>query len=92
MGKTFRPYNPDQCLLLPPHVRQWLPEDHWALFLMDVMRELDLSGILEECERGGGREQPPYRPVMMVTLLLYAHCTGTRPLCQIERATYEQVV
>ncbi len=74
MGKTFRPYNPDQCLLLPA-VRQWLPEDHWALFLMAAMRELDLSETLEEYERGDGREQPPDRPV---TLLLYAYCTGTR--------------
>lgn len=91
MGKTFRAYNLDQQLLLPPDMRQWLPEGHLALFLLDVVQQLDLSEILEVYESGDGRGQPPYHPVMMVTLLLYAYCTGKPSSRRIERATYEDV-
>jgi len=91
MGKTFRAYNLDQRLLLPPDMRQWLPEGHLALFLLDVVSQLDLSEILKVYEEGDGRGQPPYHPVMMVTLLLYAYCTGKPSSRRIERATYEEV-
>ena len=91
MGKTFRAYNLDQRLLLPPDMRQWLPEGHLALFLVDVVSQLDLSEILQAYEDGDGRGQPPYHPVMMVTLLLYAYCTGKPSSRRIERATHEEV-
>ena len=91
MGKTFRAYNVDQRLLLPPDMRQWLPEGHLALFLLDVVSQLDLSQITAVYEQGDGRGQPPYHPVMMVTLLLYAYCTGKPSSRRIERATYEEV-
>jgi transposase len=91
MGKTFRAYNLDQRLLLPPDMRQWLPEGHLALFLVDVVSELDLSEILKVYEEGDGRGQPPYHPVMMATLLLYAYCSGKPSSRRIERATYEEV-
>jgi transposase len=91
MGKTFRAYNLEQRLLLPPDMRQWLPEGHLALFLLDVVEQLDLSEILETYESGDGRGQPPYHPVMMVTLLLYAYCTGKPSSRRIERATHEEV-
>lgn len=91
MGKTFRAYNLDQQLLLPPDMRQWLPEGHLALFLLDVVKQLDLSEIMEVYESGDGRGQPPYHPVMMVTLLLYAYCTGKPSSRRIERATHEEV-
>ncbi|MFQ5779034.1 MAG: IS1182 family transposase [Terriglobia bacterium] len=91
MGKTFRTYNLDQRLLLPPDMRQWLPEGHLALFLLDVVSQLDLTEILDVYESGDGRGQPPYHPVMMVTLLLYAYCTGKPSSRRIERATYEEV-
>jgi transposase len=91
MGKTFRAYNVDQRLLLPPDMRQWLPEGHLALFLLDVVSQLDLSTITAVYEQGDGRGQPPYHPVMMVTLLLYAYCTGKPSSRRIERATYEEV-
>src|SRR5712692_5594390 len=91
MGKTFRTYNLDQRLLLPPDMRQWLPEGHLALFVLDVVSQLDLTEILEVYESGDGRGQPPYHPVMMVTLLLYAYCTGKPSSRRIERATYEEV-
>jgi transposase len=91
MGKTFRAYNLDQRLLLPPDMRQWLPEGHLALFLLDVVSQLDLTEILQVYEDGDGRGQPPYHPVMMVTLLLHAYCTGKPSSRRIERATYEDV-
>src|SRR3990172_3817118 len=91
MGKTFRAYNLDQRLLLPPDMRQWLPEGHLALFLLDVVSQLDLTEILEVYEQGDGRGQPPYHPVMMVTLLVYAYCIGKPSSRKIERATYDEV-
>ncbi len=91
MGKIFRPYSLDQRLLLPPDLREWLPEGHLALFISDVVDELDLSAIFASYEDGDGRGQPPYHPAMMVKLLLYAYCTGKPSSRKIERATYEEV-
>jgi len=79
MGKTFRRYEPNQYLLLPPDLRQWLPEGHLALFVSDVVDELDLSEILDEYEKGDGRGFPPYHPVMMVKLLVYGYAIGVAP-------------
>lgn len=90
-GKTFRASKVDQRLLLPPDMRQWLPEGHLALFVLDVVSQLDLTEILKVYEDGDGRGQPPYHPVMMVTLLLYAYCTGKPSSRRIERATHEEV-
>jgi len=73
--KTFRPYEPDQLLLLPPSIQEWLPEDHLARFISEVVDTLELSAIegnyLEE------RGFPPYHPRMMTKVLLYGYCTGT---------------
>lgn len=89
--RLFRPYDMDQQLLLPPDLRGWLPEGHLALFISDVVDELDLSAIVASYQRGDGRGQPPYHPAMMVKLLLYAYCTGKPSSRKIERATYEDV-
>src|SRR5712692_3264922 len=91
MTKTFRPYTLDQQLLLPPDMRQWLPEGDLALFISDVVDELDLSAISHSYETGDGRGQPPYDPAMMVKVLLYAYCTGLRSSRKIERATYRDI-
>ena len=91
MTKTFRPYSLDQQLLLPPDLRSWLPEGDLALFVSDVVDELDLSAIYAAYERGEGRGQPPYHPAMMVKLLLYGYCIGTASSRKIERATYRDV-
>lgn len=59
MAKTYRPYLPDQDFLLPPSLNEWLPEDHLAYFVSDVIDQLDLSAIesvYEKEERG----QPRY--------------------------------
>ena len=75
MSKTYLPYDPDQQLLLPAALREWLPEDHLAYFISDVVDQLDLSKITVsyEGERRGG---PPYNPWMMVKVLLYAYFIG----------------
>lgn len=91
MNKTFRPYDLNQRLLLPPDLREWLPEGHLAQFISDVVDELDLSAIIRSYEDGDGRGQPPYHPAMMVKLLLYAYCIGKPSSRKIERATYEDV-
>ena len=91
MTKVFRPYSLDQRLLLPPDLREWLPEGHLALFVSDVVDELDLSSIVRPYEGGDGRGQPPYHPAMMVKLLLYAYCIGKPSSRKIERATYDEV-
>ena len=91
MNKTFRPYDLDQRLLLPPDLREWLPEGDLALFISDLVDTLDLSAIMRAYEEGDGRGQPPYHPAMMVKLLLYAYCTGRPSSRKIERATYHDV-
>jgi hypothetical protein len=47
VSKTFRPYEPDQISLMPPSMRDWLPSDHLAYFISDVVDNLDLSVIME---------------------------------------------
>ena len=91
MSKTFRPYPLDQRLVLPPDLREWLPEEHLALFVSDVVDSLELSAIFPAYEQGDGRGQPPYDPALMVKLLVYAYCTGKPASRKIERATYEEV-
>jgi transposase len=75
MAKTFRPYDPDQMLLMPPSLADWVPEDHLARFVRDIVETLDLSAIEDAYTEERG--YPPYDPRMMVTVLLYAYCTGT---------------
>ena len=90
MNKTFRPYEPRQSFLLPPSPTEWLPEDHLAYFVLDVVRQLDLSGIVAHYEREG-RGYPPYHPAMMVALLVYAYCVGVPSSRRIEKRTHEDV-
>lgn len=92
MARSFRPYSMDQQLLLPPNLRDWVPEGHLSLFISDLVDEsLDLSAILKLYEEGDARGGMPYHPRMMVKLLLYAYCTGKPSSRKIERATYEDV-
>lgn len=90
MRKTFRPWKPQQSYLLPPSPREWLPEGHLAYFILDTIGELDLTEITSEYEKEL-RGYPPYHPVMMVALLLYAYCVGVPSSRKIERRTYEDI-
>jgi transposase len=90
MAKPYRAYLPEQDLLLPPSLRDWLPEDHLAYFVCDVVDQLDLSAIesvYEEEERG----QPPYHPRMMTKILLYGYCVGVFSSRRIEKRLREDV-
>jgi transposase len=80
----------DQELLLPPSLREWLPEDHLAWFVLDAVGELDLSAFYAAYrEDGWGRAA--FDPQMMVALLLYAYAVGERSSRQIERRCREDV-
>ena len=71
MPKEYRAYLPDQDLLLPPSLRDWLPENHLVYFVSDVVDQLDLSKI--HAHYGDeGRGQPPYDPQLMTKLLVYS--------------------
>jgi transposase len=90
MAKPYRAYLPEQDLLLPPSLRDWLPEDHLAYFVSDVVEQLDLSAIesvYEKEERG----QPPYHPRMMTKVLLYGYCVGVFSSRRIEKKLAEDV-
>jgi transposase len=80
----------DQLLLMPPSVRDWLPEDHLAFFVIDVVAELDL-GLFYRAYRGDGRGGATYDPAMMLAVLIYACCTGERSSRRIERRLVEDV-
>lgn len=75
MAHGFRPYQLDQPLLLPEDLRTWLPEGHLALFLAEVVANLDLGPILRAYTRGRGPQG--YHPQMLLTVLVYGYCTGT---------------
>jgi len=91
MTKPFRPYTMHQPLLLPPSLRDWLPDGHLALFIDDVVEHaLDLTAIYASYE-GDGRGRPPFDPRLMVKLLVYGYCTGKTSSRKIELATYEEV-
>ena len=75
MSTTFRRYAPDQTLLLPPDVLEWLPEGHLAHHISDLVDGLDLTAFYLPYA-GDGRRNAPYAPRMMVKVLLYAYSTG----------------
>ena len=88
--KKFREYNMDQLLLLQPDIREWLPEDHLVYFISDTVEELDLREIYDAYEEGEGG-QPPYHPLMMTKVLLYAYSVGVPGSRRIEKKLYEDV-
>ena len=90
MSKTFRPYEPDQDFLMPASMREWLPADHLAYFISDLVDHLDLSVIMERYV-GEERGYPPYHPSMMVKVLLYAYCIGVASSRKVEKRLCEDV-
>jgi len=90
MGKSYRPYYPDEELLLPPSLRDWLPENHLAYFVSDVIDQLDLSAM-DKVYGSEKRGQPPYDPRMMTKLLVYACCVGVFSSRRIERRLVEDI-
>jgi transposase len=80
----------DQRFLLPPDLRDWLPQDHLVWFVIDVVDQLDLSRF-RASYRSDGHGRAAYDPAMMVGLLLYAYCLGVRSSRAIERRCVEDI-
>src|SRR5713226_9780914 len=89
--KTFRPYDPDQVLLLAPVLSEWVPEGDLAHFVSDLVESgaLDLSAIYAGYEEERG--YPPYDPRLMVKLLVYGYANGVVSSRKLERASYRDV-
>ena len=90
MATRFRSYEPDQTFLFPPRISEWLPDDHQVYFVMDVVRELDLSAIYGDYDGSKGG-MPPYDPRMMVGLIVYGYSVGVYSSRKMEKASYESV-
>jgi transposase len=90
MAKVYRPYFPEQDFLLPPSLREWLPENHLAYFVSDMVDQLDLSAIERHYEREE-RGYPPYHPRMMTKVLIYGYCVGVFSSRRLERRLIEDV-
>lgn len=91
MTKQYRPWSPEQAYLLPPSPLEWLPDGHLAFFILELVRELDVSAIEGIVQEKDPRGERPYSPRMMTGLILYGYCTGVFSSRRIERATYEDV-
>lgn len=88
--KKFRRFDPDQILLMPPSLDEWLPQDHLARFVAELVDEvLDLSAIYADYTEVRGF--PPYDPRLMVRLLIYGYTTGVRSSRAIERKCVDDV-
>lgn len=90
MSIKFKPYNLDQQYLLPPSLKEWLPENHLVYFIIDLVNQLDISRIINVyliTTMGA----PPYHPRMMTGLLLYAYCVGVPSSRKIEEKTNEDI-
>jgi transposase len=90
MPTSFRPYAPDQELLLQPSLREWLPEGHLAYFISDVIELLDVR-VFYEAYEGDGRRKAPFEPCMMLKVLIYAYATGVFSSRKIARKLEEDV-
>lgn len=84
----FKPCNRYQQYLLPPSIDEWLPENHLARFIIEVIDQLDLTRLTS---RYSGKGSEAYHPAMMLSLLVYGYATGTFSSRKIERATYDSV-
>jgi transposase len=90
MPKGYRTYLPEQELLLPPRLSDWLPETHLVYLVSEVVDQLDLSAmhaVYEKEKRG----QPPYDPRLMTKLLVYGYCTGVFSSRRIQKRMQEDI-
>jgi len=85
---NFRPVDRATPFLLPPSVEDWLPKDHLARFVVDIVDQLDLSALTRQY-RGTG--SAAYHPTLMLGLLIYGYCTGVYSSRRIEAATHESI-
>ena len=90
MAKGYRTYLPEQDLLLPRSLREWLPENHLVYFVSEVVDQLDLSAMYAVYEKEK-RGQPPYDPRLMTKLLVYGYCTGVFSSRRIQKRMQEDI-
>src|ERR671925_345692 len=90
MARNFLACDRDQDLLLPPSLREWLPEGHLAWLVIDAVAAFDLSAFYA-AYRADGHGRPAHDPVMMVALLLYGYAIGERSSRRLERRCVEDV-
>lgn len=90
MARDFKPVERDQQFLMPPSIKDWLPEDHFAWFVIDSVAQLDLTDI-EARYRREGQGRAAFDPQVMVGLLFYAYAKGVRSSREIERRLIEDV-
>jgi transposase len=85
---NFRAIDRDTGFLLPPSIDEWLPEQHLARFVVEVIDGLDLSAMVRSY-RGSG--SACYHPALLLGLLFYGYATGVFSSRKLERATYDSV-
>jgi len=90
VSQNFLPCERDQPYLMPVSLRDWLPEDHLAWFVLDAVSQMDLAAF-HAAYRQDGWGRAAYEPGMLVALLLYAYCEGERSSRQIERRCREDI-
>jgi len=90
MPTSYLPYLPDQDFLLPPSLKEWLPEGHLAYFVGDTVDSLDLGAFHARYATGGARNQP-FDPAMMVKVLIYSYATRVFSSRKIARKLHEDV-
>ena len=90
MAANYLPYEPQQLMLLPEALQEWLPEGHLAYFINDTVDGLDLSGFHARYDKDGPRNQP-FHPAMMVKVLIYGYATGVFSSRKIARKLHEDV-
>jgi transposase len=90
MAQNFLTCDREQSLLLPPDLREWLPDDHLAWFVIEAVEELDLEPFYA-AYRDDGHGRAAHEPKLMVGLLAYAYCVGERSSRGIERRCREDV-
>ena len=90
MAANYLPYDPQQMLLLPETLQEWLPEGHLAHFIGDAIDGLDLGAFHARYDKDGPRNQP-FHPAMMVKVLVYGYATGVFSSRKIARKLHEDV-
>jgi transposase len=90
MAQNFIACDREQELLLPPSLREWLPPDHLAWFVLDAVEAMDLTAFVAGY-RDDGWGRAAHDPAMMVALLVYAYAIGERSSRRIERRCHEDV-
>ena len=90
MSQRYLPREREQQYLMPISLRDWLPEEHFAWFVLEAVEQLDLSAF-HAAYRDDGWGRQAYDPALLLALLLYAYCEGERSSRRIERRCREDI-